>query len=93
MQHHWRFVLAVVKSREETMIKFNIMGGLPESEEFITASENKKNTQTVIDDWMLGPENPSIDPTANKPFWSGLSIAMLVDDKVARRRRCSYCEY
>ena len=75
------------------MIKFNIMGGLPESEEFITASENKKNTQIVIDDWMLGPEKPSIDPTANKSFWSGLAKAMQVDEKEARRRRCSNCEY
>lgn len=75
------------------MIKFNIMGGLPESEEFITASENKKNTQIVIDDWMLGPEMPSIDPTANKSFWSGLAKAMQVDEKEARRRRCSNCEY
>jgi len=82
-----------VKSREEAMIKFNIMGGLPESEEFITASENKKNTQIVIDDWMLGPEKPSIDPTANKSFWSGLAKAMQVDEKEARRRRCSNCEY
>ena len=75
------------------MIKFNLMGGLPESEEFITASENKKNTQIVIDDWMLGPEKPSIDPTANKSFWSGLAKAMQVDEKEARRRRCSNCEY
>jgi hypothetical protein len=33
--------------------------GLPMEEEFISTAENKKNTQIVIDDWMLGPENPS----------------------------------
>jgi hypothetical protein len=33
--------------------------GLPMEEEFISTAENKKNTQTVIDDWMLGPQNPS----------------------------------
>jgi len=68
-------------------------GGLPESMPFITASENKKNTQVVIDDWMLGPENPSNEPTANKVYWVALGKAMKVDEKEARRRRCSNCEY
>ena len=67
--------------------------GLPESMPFITAAENKKNTQTVIDDWMLGPENPSNEPTANKVYWVALGKAMQVDEKEARRRRCSNCEY
>jgi hypothetical protein len=68
-------------------------GGLPESMPFITAAENKKNTQVVIDDWMLGPENPSNEPTANKVYWVALGKAMQVDEKEARRRRCSNCEY
>ena len=68
-------------------------GGLPESMPFITAAENKKNTQVVIDDWMLGPENPSNEPGANKPYWMKLAKAMQVDEKEARRRRCSNCEY
>jgi len=67
--------------------------GLPVEEEFITAAENKKNTQVVIDDWMLGPENPSNEPTANKVYWVALGNAMQVDEKEARRRRCSNCEY
>ena len=67
--------------------------GLPESEPFITTAENKKNTQTVIDDWMLGPENPSNEPTANKVYWVAVGEAMQVDEKEARRRRCSNCEY
>lgn len=62
-------------------------------DEFITAAENKKNTQVVIDDWMLGPENPSNEPTANKTYWLALGKAMQVDEKEARRRRCSNCEY
>lgn len=68
-------------------------GGLPESMPFITASENKKNTQVVIDDWMLGPEKPSNEPGANKTYWMALGKAMQVDEKEARRRRCSNCEY
>ena len=67
--------------------------GLPMSEEFITTAENKKNTQVAIDDWMLGPANPSNEPTANKPFWIAVGTAMKVDEKEARRRRCSNCEY
>jgi hypothetical protein len=68
-------------------------GGLPESMPFITAVENKKNTQVVIDDWMLGPEQPSNEPGANKTYWMALGKAMQVDEKEARRRRCSNCEY
>ena len=67
--------------------------GIPEEEPFITATENKKNTKTVIDDWMLGPEKPSNEPTANKVYWVALGKAMQVDEKEARRRRCSNCEY
>lgn len=67
--------------------------GLPIDDPFITAAENKKNTQTVIDDWMLGPEKPSNEPTANKVYWVALGKAMQVDEKEARRRRCSNCEY
>lgn len=67
--------------------------GLPESEPFITASENKKNTQTVIEDWMLGPGNPSSVPGTNKPYWMKLAKAMQTDEKEARRRRCSNCSY
>lgn len=67
--------------------------GLPIDEPFITAAENKKNTQVVIDDWMLGPEKPSNEPTVNKVYWVALGKAMQVDEKEARRRRCSNCEY
>jgi len=68
-------------------------GGIPYEEPFITAAENKKNTQVVIDDWMLGPEKPSNERGANKPYWMALAQAMQVDEAEARRRRCSNCEY
>ena len=70
-----------------------IFSGIPESEPFITAAENRKNTQTVIRDWMLGPEKPSNERGANKPYWMALAKAMQVDEREARRRRCSNCEY
>ena len=67
--------------------------GLPMGEEFISTSENKKNTQIAIDDWLLGPETPSNEPGANKVYWVALGKAMQFDEKEARRRRCSNCEY
>ena len=67
--------------------------GLRESEPFVTTAENKKNTQIVIKDWMLGPENPSNEPDANPTFWVAVGKAMQVDETEARRRRCSNCEY
>jgi hypothetical protein len=36
-----------------------------------SVSENKKNKQIAIDSRQFGPENPSLDPKANKPFWAG----------------------
>ena len=67
--------------------------GLPEPEPFITAAENRKNTKMVIEDWMLGPDDPSNEPGANKDYWAGLAKAMQVDEKEARRRTCGNCEY
>lgn len=79
--------------RDAEMPMLTIAGGIPKEKPFITAAENKKNTQTVIDDWMLGPDKPSNEPTANKTYWVALGKAMQVDEKEARRRRCSNCEY
>jgi hypothetical protein len=62
-------------------------------DEFITTSENRKNTKVVIDDWMLGPEDPSNEPSANRVYWAKLGKAMRMDEEQARRRRCSNCEY
>lgn len=61
--------------------------------QFITPAENRKNTQVVIENWMLGPEDPSNEPGANRVYWAKLGKAMQVDEKEARRRRCSNCEY
>lgn len=74
-------------------IFFSRFSGLPVEEPFITAAENKKNTQVVIDDWMLGPEKPTNERGANKQYWLALSKAMQTDESEARRRRCSNCEY
>lgn len=67
--------------------------GLGPEEPFITAAENKKNMLVVLNDWLLGPEKPSNEPKANPEYWAKLAKAMQVDEKEARRRRCSNCEY
>jgi hypothetical protein len=78
---------------KKPMIMIEGFAGLRESEPFITAAQNKKNTQVVIDDWMLGPEKPSNERGANPEYWRALGKAMQVDEAEARRRRCSSCEY
>ena len=74
-------------------LMFKGFGGIQVEEPFVTTGENKKNTQTVIDEWSLGPLVPSIEPGANGPFWSKLAKAWQVSDKEARRRFCANCEY
>ena len=66
--------------------------GLPEMK-IVSASENKKNKQIAIDSWHFGPEQPSLDPKANKEFWVGLGKAWRMTEKEARRRMCINCEY
>lgn len=78
---------------KKPMIIMEGFGGIRESEPFITTAENKKNTQVVIDDWMLGPEKPTNERGANPEYWRALGKAMQVDETEARRRRCSNCEY
>ena len=77
------------------MLMLGGMNGLEGAEEeaFITPAENRANTQMVIDDWMLGPEKPSNERGANKPYWQALARAMQVEESEARRQRCSNCEY
>lgn len=73
---------------EEMMIEF----GLPKMK-IVSAAENRKNRQRVIDEWQLGPEKASVDPKANKEFWVSVGKAWGMDEKEARRRLCANCEY
>ena len=59
----------------------------------ISAAENKKNTQNAIDNWMLGPDAPSVKPGANKDYWNEMAAAWLLTPAEARRQLCSNCEY
>ena len=59
----------------------------------VSAAENKRNRQNVMDNWMLGPEKTSVDPKANKAYWQRLGGIMAVGEDEARRRFCANCEY
>ena len=73
---------------DEVMIEF----GLPK-EKIVSAAENRKNRQRVIDEWQLGPEKTSVEPNANKEYWKGVAKAWGMNEKEARRRLCANCEY
>ena len=60
---------------------------------FITPEENEENTQNVIENWYLGPEEPSSDPEANAEYWDSFADLMNVDGDEARRMFCANCEY
>lgn len=59
----------------------------------ISAAENTKNTKNAIDNWMLGPNVPGVAPSMNRDYWNEMAAAWLIDEKEARRRLCSNCEY
>ena len=73
---------------DDMMIEF----GLP-TKKIVSTAENRKNRQVVIDEWKLGPEKASVEPSANGPFWKGVAAAWDMTDKEARRRLCANCEY
>jgi len=67
-----------------------MMGG---SEGFITPEENEENTKNVIENWYLGPDEPSSDPEANAEYWDSFAEIMNIDGDEARRMFCANCEY
>ena len=62
-------------------------------EAFITPQQNDENTENVIENWYLGPEEPSSDPDANGDFWAAYADIMNVEEVEARRMFCANCEY
>jgi len=62
-------------------------------EPIVSAAENKSNMAQVKANWHLGPEKTSVDPKANKPYWSELARRLQTSDKEARRLFCANCEY
>lgn len=57
------------------------------------ASTNARNRANVEKNWNLGPAKASVEPTANKPFWSGFAKIVVTSEAKARRMLCANCEY
>lgn len=55
--------------------------------------ENEVNRSLAQRSWSLGPEQASIDPTANPEYWQDLAATWKVTEAEARRRLCANCEY
>ena len=67
--------------------------GIELSESFISPAENKRNTKNVLDNWMLGPESPSLDKSENKDYYKKIAKAWGIEESEARHRMCGNCEY
>ena len=78
---------------KEFMVIPRGFNGLPMEDEFLTNAQNKKNYAVAVADWNYGPEMPTNEAGANKEFYAGLAEAMQCDEKDARRKHCSNCEY
>lgn len=59
----------------------------------VSASENKKNMQRVVDNWMLGPDKASPKPGANASYWTDMADIWGISQGEARRQLCANCEY
>lgn len=57
---------------------YEIFIGIPQ-EKIASTTENRKNRKRMIDEWQLGPENTSIEPTANKEYWKGLGRGLIAN--------------
>lgn len=70
-----------------------IVGILGKDEEIVSTKENIANRNNVKKNWSLGPEKATVDPKANKDYWSKLGKIWSVPEEEARRRLCANCEY
>ena len=59
----------------------------------INADDAARNMQNAIENWHLGPEAASEDPTANEDFWASIAQVWSVNVAEARRRLCANCAY
>ena len=67
--------------------------GLDVIPEIVDAKTNKKNMAVVMEEWNLGPELASEEPTANKEYWTKMAKVWSITEPEARRQLCANCEY
>jgi len=59
----------------------------------ISAEENIRNRQNVMDNWRLGPLKASVLDTENVTYWQEMAKVWAVPEEDARCMLCANCEY
>lgn len=66
------------------------MGLLDVKEGIVSEKENNANTDNAINNYSLGPMNPS---SPSKDYWSKMAKMFKVSPDEVKRQRCGNCEY
>ena len=61
--------------------------------EALSEASNNETTEMMIEEWNLGPEDPSEKPGDNPEYWGDMARLWKVEEDEARRRMCANCEY
>lgn len=80
-------------NRSEAAKVFEVMLERDGEEPISNARQNKANRDNVIRNWSLGPENATVEPNANGPYWRKMAGLWDVSEPEARRQMCANCEY
>lgn len=66
------------------------MGLLDVKEGIVSEKENNANTDNAINNYSLGPMNPS---SPSKEYWSKMAKMFKVSPNEVKRQRCGNCSY
>jgi Pyruvate/2-oxoacid:ferredoxin oxidoreductase delta subunit len=66
------------------------MGLLDVKEGIVSEKENNANTDNAINNYSLGPMNPS---SPSKDYWSKMAKMFRITPDEVKRQRCGNCEY
>jgi hypothetical protein len=66
------------------------MGLLDVKEGIVSEKENNANTDNAINNYSLGPMNPS---SPSKDYWSKMAKMFKVSPDEVKRQRCGNCSY
>jgi uncharacterized protein len=66
---------------------------IPKEPQIVSGSVNEINMQNAVENWNLGPEIASSDPTANGEYWAMMADVWSINEAEARRQLCANCAY
>jgi hypothetical protein len=81
------------KKNDKNGLMTSFVVGMDIIPEIVDAKQNDKNMKMVMEEWNLGPEEASEDPTANKEYWVKMARVWNITEPEARRQMCANCEY